>query len=134
MTVPFIFTLENMEIKIVTASKLKAFRILGVVTLLLGLMFIFLYFANSNVRQHGGKDLSVLLWFGLLTIAISLCVILLMRWAIVLVASCYMLIGGWLILGSMLYVPLPECLTNICVGLFLLAPMFLLIRKEKRIK
>ena len=116
----------------VDASKLKLFRILGVLTLIIGFGHILLYFANAETRQHGGRDLSWTLWSGLLTVFISVCVMLLMRWAIILTSLCYVFLGGWLIVGSMLHVPFPWCLINIGIGLVFLIPIALLARAIMR--
>ena len=110
------------------ANKLKPFRIIGVLTFLVGFADILVYFANADTRQAGGRDLGWLLWSGLLTTIMSVCVIRLMRWAIILSCLGYVVIGAWLIVGSLRSVPFPWLLINVGLGLVCFSPITLLIR------
>ena len=117
----------------VNANKLKPFRIIGGITLALGICSILLFFANLETRMHGGRDLSTALRVGLLASGLSICVILLYRWAIVLISSCYLFLGLWLIIGSIVHVPFPVSLVNVIFGIPCLLPIiWLLVALEKQ--
>lgn len=113
---------------IVNANKLKPFRHIGILTLLVGLADILVYFANAETRRTGGRDVSWLFWSGVLTMILAVFVIRMVRWGIVLISVCYGVVGIWLIVGSARSVPFPWLLINLGFGLACFLPAALLIR------
>ncbi len=111
-----------------TLDRLRPFRMLGVLTSLIGVGEIVVWAANMETRRNGGRDLSWLIWLGLVTLLIAISVIRLNRWSIMFCSFCYALLGCWLILGSFWHVPFPWLLLNVVLGFCCLLPLIYFIR------
>ena len=117
-----------MRLAINDENKLRLFQVIGAVTFMIGIAAVVLYLDNASERLRGGRDLSPALWLGLFGISVGVCTALLARWAVFLASLCYAIIGGGLIIDSLLHTPFPWTLMNVALGVAALIPMLLLVR------
>jgi hypothetical protein len=111
-----------------------AFRIMGVLAILCGLLFLFLYLVNMNARKHGGHDLSGAIYFAIYWIPVGIGMLFLRRVFAVLITLPSVAMGLWLILGSIFHVSFPWLLINILYGCVFLIPGYLTIKAWNKLK
>jgi hypothetical protein len=99
------------------------FRAFGYVSIVSAALLLVLFLANlrSRVYYHG-PNYSFLGWMALYVIVVGFGLIHLWKWAVVLLVAPTLSAGLFLIIGSVMKVPLPWSLLNILFGAVLCAP------------
>lgn len=110
------------------ANDVKRLRVVGFLTLALGMVCCVVSFANRHARQSGGRNIEWVGWLGMAVFTVGVFASLLKRWAVVLVCCAYAIVGGWLIIGSLFSVPFPWLLANISLGMLCMIPALSLLR------
>jgi hypothetical protein len=104
------------------------FKASGVCFVILAVLGFGAVVANRATAELGGHDLAPLSGPAALLLIIGCGLYLRRKWAALLFILVSVAIGGWMIVGSVLAVPMPWMMLNFCFGLGLMAPCALVRR------
>jgi hypothetical protein len=117
---------------IMPANKSIIFRILGAVSVLLGIGCFSVAFRNMDVAASGGRELSVLFCWAAAFLIVGISSLMCRSWADYLLVFVGAICGIVMIVGSLFNIPFPWVLLNMGFGAVLLAPAIALIKGRPR--
>jgi hypothetical protein len=109
-------------------NSISPFRLFGILTLLAGLIVSLSLVGNQERVAVGGHDLASAAPVSISLIIIGVGLILHRKWAAVLLTVGSLTLAIWMIVGSILLVPLPWSLINIGIGSVLCLPAVITVR------
>jgi hypothetical protein len=105
-------------------------RIYGILCLIVGVVFLFIYQANSYSRNHGGHDLSYVLKYGIALSILGVLLLALRVWAELFFALSLVAVALGFVYGIIAdFRTAPEVLYNVPVVFFLLIPAFFSLQR-----
>jgi hypothetical protein len=107
---------------------MSPFRIFGSLALAFGVLGIIVVFANLGRGPLGGHSLVPFTSAALFSVLIGLGLLFHRKWAAVLFAVTLASIGMWMVILSIVKVPLPWLILNIAFGGVLLVPGVITVR------
>jgi hypothetical protein len=122
---------ESKEPSLMTAS---VFRTIGVGSVIMGIVCLLLYIANTNVRSSGGRDLTPMLIYTAYCIPVGVGMLFLRKIFAVLIALPCLATALWLGVGSIFHVPFPWMLINIAFAGILCLPSYFTIIGWKQLR
>lgn len=125
---------RNTETRAPSTMTANVFRIIGTLSVIYGILCLFLYIANTDVRTHGGRDISAILIYTAYCIPVGIGMLFLRRIFALMIALPCLAAGLWLGVGSIFKVLFPWMLINIPFGLVLCIPAYLTVKAWKELK
>jgi len=122
------------ETKHPTPETISNFRALGILTLLSGVLCLFLWVINMEARKHGRHDLSFAIYFSVYLIPVGIGTLSLRRIFAIGIALPTLLMALWLTIGSIIKVPFPWMLINIAFASVLFIPSYLVVKSWGELK
>lgn len=110
-------------------------RVYGGLTMVAGLIFMFMFFANRGAKALGGHDLSGFIYMGCYFTVLGIGLLFRLKIVAMLFSLTTGAVGLWLGVGSLPYLKeTPAVLLNLFFAIPLLAPAWLTVRGWKALK
>jgi hypothetical protein len=109
-------------------------RAIGAVLVMAGVLSFALVAANDHTRRIGGNDLRPLMLTGSLMLAGGIGLISRQRWIKNLSTILLATVGVWVVVHALTVLPMPAALFSVVLGIMLLIPFFLTVRRWIRLK
>ena len=113
---------------------MSVFRVFGSLALAFGALGLIVVLANLGRGSLGGHSLLPFTGAALFSVLIGLGLLFHRKWAAVLFAVILASIGVWMVILSILKVPLPWLILNIAFGAALLVPAVITVRCWPQLK